>query len=281
LSANGGSEPDRQQNVTTAKGPSQAVTSLNREFRAVLVNEEVAGIGRAVAQIVRGDGWHEAKASAVLVDAIGAGWDADAVQPMGFFANGTGPVEVVARVGKYYITGHGIETEDDLTVNVLRAPSRPVQPVPLEDWTWLAQHALHLGQPAGPAGRRSSGRLLAEEIDAEIARVVLGVSTRPGRVSAAFTRCGAGAGSDLASRGPKLQDVLPFVLEESPEHPPCRARFALSNRSTTRVNSWAVIERRRVMRASRSAARAAHGSCRRLSIAASCGRHRAVSRAWN
>jgi len=84
---------------------------------AVLVNEEAASIGRAVAQIVRGDGWLEAKASAVLVDAIAEWLGRDAVQMVGFYANGTGPVEVVARIGNYYITGHGIECEGDLTVN--------------------------------------------------------------------------------------------------------------------------------------------------------------------
>jgi hypothetical protein len=63
-------QPDRQQNVMTEKGPSQAIASLNRDFLAVLVSEEAAEIGRAVAQIVRGEGWHETKASAVLVDAL-------------------------------------------------------------------------------------------------------------------------------------------------------------------------------------------------------------------
>ena len=117
-------QPDRQQNVTTIKGPTQAVTSLNREYLAVLGNEEVAGIGRAVAQIVRGDGWHEANASAVLVSGLVSWLGADAVQPLGFYANGTGPVEVVARVGHYYITGHGIENEDDLTINPVRGRPR-------------------------------------------------------------------------------------------------------------------------------------------------------------
>ena len=168
-------QPDRQQNVTTAKGPSQAVTSLNREFRAVLVNEEVAGIGRAVAQIVRGDGWHEAKASAVLTGAI-VGWlGADAVTPLGFFANGTGPVEVVARVGRYYMTGHGVETEDDLTRNCCERHRARFSQSRLEE--------LDLAMPntrftmGSPLAQRAADRLaavLAEEIDPEIARVVLG-----------------------------------------------------------------------------------------------------------
>ena len=168
-------QPDRQQSVTTVKGPSQAVTSLNREFLSVLVNEEVAGIGRAVAQIVRGDGWHEAKASAVLVAAV-IGWlGADAVQPLGFYANGTGPVEVVGKVGKYYITGHGIENEDDLTVNACQRHRARFSQSRLED--------MDLGQPntrftmGMPLALRAIDRLaslLAEEIDPEIARVVLG-----------------------------------------------------------------------------------------------------------
>jgi hypothetical protein len=168
-------QPDRPQNVTTAKGLGQAVTSLNREFRAVLVNEEAAGIGRAVAQIVRGDGWHEAKASAVLVAAL-VGWlGQDAVHPIGFYANGTGPVEVVARVGHFYITGHGIESEDDLTVNCCERHRARFSQSRLDD--------LDLTQPnprftmGSPLAQRAADRLatiLSEEIDPEIARVVLG-----------------------------------------------------------------------------------------------------------
>jgi hypothetical protein len=168
-------QPDRQQNVTAAKGPTQAVASLNREYLAVLSNEEVAGIGRAVAQIVRGDGWHEAKASAVLVGALVAWLGEDAVQPLGFFANGTGPVEVVARVGHYYITGHGIENEDDLTVNCCQRHRARFSQSRLDN--------LDLSQPntrftmGSPIAQRASDRLaavLADEIDPEIARVVLG-----------------------------------------------------------------------------------------------------------
>ena len=168
-------QPDHQQNAAVAKGPSQAVISLNREFQAVLVNEEVAGIGRAVAQIVRGDGWHEAKASAVLVAAV-VGWlGQDVVQPLGFYANGTGPVEVVGKVGKYYITGHGIEKEDDLTVNACQRHRARFSQSRLDD--------MDLGQPntrftmGSPLALRAIDRLaalLVDEIDPEIARVVLG-----------------------------------------------------------------------------------------------------------
>ncbi len=168
-------QPDRQQNVTTTKGLGQAVTSLNREYRAVLVNEEVQGIGRAVAQIVRGDGWHEAKASAVLVAAL-VGWlGVDAVHPVGFYANGTGPVEAVAKVGHFYLTGHGIESEDDLTVNCCERHRARFSQSRLED--------LDLSQPnarftmGSPLAQRAADRLaaiLSEEIDPEIARVVLG-----------------------------------------------------------------------------------------------------------
>jgi hypothetical protein len=168
-------QPDRSQNVTTVKGLSQAVISLNREFRAVLVNEEVAGIGRAVAQIVRGDGWHEAKASAVLAMAI-VGWlGADVVAPLGFFANGTGPVEIVAKVGNYYLTGHGIETEDDLTRNACERHRARFSQSRLEEMD-LANPNTRFTM-GSPLAQRAADRLvvvLSEEIDAEIARVVLG-----------------------------------------------------------------------------------------------------------
>ena len=168
-------QPAQQQNVTAARAPSQAVISLNREFQAVLANEEVAGIGRAVAQIVRGDGWHEAKASAVLVASV-VGWlGRDAVYPLGFYANGTGPVEIVAKVGRYYVTGYGIENEDDITVNACQRHRARFSQSRFED--------MDLGQPntrftmGSPLALRAIDRLaaiLSEEIDPEIARVVLG-----------------------------------------------------------------------------------------------------------
>lgn len=168
-------QPDRQQNVTTVKGPSQAVTSLNREFRAVLANEEVAGIGRAVAQIVRGDGWYEAKASAVLVQAIVTWLGADGVQPLGFFANGTGPVEVVAKVGNYYLTGHGIETEDDLTRNACERHRARFSQSRLDEMDLsMPNSRFTMGSPLAQRAADRVAAVLSEEIDGEIARVVLG-----------------------------------------------------------------------------------------------------------
>jgi hypothetical protein len=166
---------DRQPNSIAARSTAQAVASLNREYLAVLVNEEVAMIGRAVAQIVRGDGWNEAKASAVLTSAI-VGWlGPEAVQTVGFYADGTGPVEVVARVGRYYLTGHGIETEDDLTVNCCQRHRARFSQSHLDE--------LDLGQTNSRftmgtvLADRAVDRLteiLGEEIDPEIALVVLG-----------------------------------------------------------------------------------------------------------
>jgi hypothetical protein len=168
-------QPDRQQNVITVKGPSRAVTSLNREFRAVLANEEVAGIGRAVAQIVRGDGWYEARASAVLAAAVVAWLGADAVQPLGFFANGTGPVEVAAKVGNYYLTGHGIESEDDLTRNACERHRARFSQSRLEDMDLAMPNArFTMGSPLAQRAVDRLAAILSEEIDGEIARVVLG-----------------------------------------------------------------------------------------------------------
>ncbi|MFI5258347.1 MAG: hypothetical protein ACHQ01_01875 [Candidatus Limnocylindrales bacterium] len=166
---------DHQQNVTTARAPSQAVNSLTREFLAVLVNEEVAGIGRTVAQIVRGDGWHEAKASGVLVASVVAWLGPDSVRPLGFYANGTGPVEILAKVGNFYLTGHGIDSEEDVTVNCCQRHRARFSQSRFED--------LDLDEPnprftmGSPLAQRAIGRMavvLAEEIDPEIARVVLG-----------------------------------------------------------------------------------------------------------
>ncbi len=159
-----------------SKGLSQAVVSLNREFLAALVADEAANLGRTVAQIVRGDGWQEAKSSAVLVDAI-AGWlGRDAVRAMGFFANGTGPVEIVAKVGNYYITGHGIELEDDLTVNCCERHRARFSQSRIEDWDLAANNNRFAWGSAG--AQQAADRLaaiLTDSVDPEIARVVLGV----------------------------------------------------------------------------------------------------------
>ena len=167
---------DTRQNATTTKTQNQAVTSLNRELLAVLVSEEAANIGRTVAQIVRGDGWHEAKASAVLVDAI-TGWlGRDVVTPLGFFANGTGPVEVIAQVGGYYITGYGIENVDDLTVNACQRHRARFSQSRLDQFDpKTAGTRFTWGSPVAQRAADRLAVLLAQEVDPEIARVVLGV----------------------------------------------------------------------------------------------------------
>jgi hypothetical protein len=81
----------------------------------------------------------------------------------------------VAKVGKYYITGHGIENEDDLTVNACQRHRARFSQSRLDD--------MDLGQPntrftmGSPLALRAIDRLaalLVDEIDPEIARVVLG-----------------------------------------------------------------------------------------------------------
>ena len=122
---------DRQRdNGSAATGQSQAVVSLNREVLAVLVTEEAASIGRTVAQIVRGDGWQEAKASAVLVDALATWLGRDAVQTSSA-STPTAPGRSKSWPGSasYYITGHGIEMRGRPHRQLLRASPRPVQPV--------------------------------------------------------------------------------------------------------------------------------------------------------
>ena len=170
-------QPDSQQAVATAKGPNQALISLNRSFQAVLVSEEAAGIGRAVAQIVRGDGWREAKTSQVLVEAIMIWLGRDVVTPVGFFSNGTGPVEVLAKVGVHYMTCLGLDTEENLIIDCCER-HRGAR------FSQSRVEAVDLNQPSArftmgtPLAQRAADRLailFAEELDPEIARVILGV----------------------------------------------------------------------------------------------------------
>ncbi|HEX7431648.1 MAG TPA: hypothetical protein VF293_05600 [Candidatus Limnocylindrales bacterium] len=169
-------QPDRQQTVVTAKGQNLAVLSLNRGLQAVLVSEEAAGIGRAIAQIVRGDGWQEAKSSAVMVEAV-IGWlGRDVVTPIGFYSNGTGPVEALAKVGNYYITGRGIDHEDDLIIHCCeRHRGARFSQSRTEELDLSAPNSrFTMGTPLAQRAADRLAVLLAEELDPEIARVVLG-----------------------------------------------------------------------------------------------------------
>jgi hypothetical protein len=143
---------------------------------AVLVSEEAANIGRAIAQIVRGDGWMEARSSAVLVEALTIWLGKDSVQTMGFYANGTGPVEVVGKVGEYYITAHGIEKEGDLTVNCCERHRARFSQSRLDDYDLKSANTrFNWGTPLTQRAADRLAGLLKEEVDPEIARVVLGI----------------------------------------------------------------------------------------------------------
>jgi hypothetical protein len=163
-----------EQTATAVNSASRACASLDREILAVLTSEEGAALGREVAQIVHGDGWHEFKSSVVLVRAIVAWLGGAAVQPLGFYGNGIGPLEVVAKVGKYYITGFGIETDDDVTVNTCqrhRARFSQSHFEPMDLGVTNARFTMD-----GAMAKRATDRLaaiLTEEVDPDIARAVL------------------------------------------------------------------------------------------------------------
>jgi hypothetical protein len=169
-------QPDRQQTIVTAKGPSPTVLSLNRGLQAILASEEAAGIGRAVAQIVRGDGWQEAKSSAVMVEAV-IGWlGRDVVTPIGFYSNGTGPVEALAKVGNYYVTGRGIEHEEDLIINCCeRHRGARFSQSRTDELDLSAPNSrFTMGTPLAQRAADRLAVLLTEELDPEIVRMVLG-----------------------------------------------------------------------------------------------------------
>lgn len=150
---------------------------MNREIMAVLVSEEAANIGRTIAQIIRGDGWREAKASAVLVAAIATWLGRDAVQTVGFYANGTGPTEVVAKIGDHYITGFGIENEADLTAKACERHRARFSQSRLDDYDLASVNSRFTwGTPLAQRAADRLAAMLADEVDPEIARVVLGVS---------------------------------------------------------------------------------------------------------
>ena len=130
-----------------------------------------------MAQIVRGDGWKEAKASAVLVAAIVRWLGPDAVYPVGFFANGTGPVEVLAKVGAYYLTGYGVETEDNLIVACCeRHRGARFTQSRLDEMDLAESNPRFTEGPMAQGAADRLGEVLAEAIDAEIARLVLGAT---------------------------------------------------------------------------------------------------------
>ena len=169
-------DPKSNNQSAASRGLTQAVVSLNREFLAVLCGEEAAEIGRSIAQIVRGDGWAEARASAVLADAIATWLGHDAVQIMGFYPEGTGPAEAVIKAGPYYITGHGIESESDALVNGCERHRARFSQSKVDAYDLNTSNTrLNWGTPVTKRAAERMAGLLAEEVDAEIARVVLGL----------------------------------------------------------------------------------------------------------
>jgi hypothetical protein len=162
-------------NVETARGPSLAVINLDHDFLAILASEEAARIGRSVAEIPRGDGWREAKASAVLAGAV-IGWlSPDAVQTFGFFADENGPLEIVAKVGQFYITGHGIESYDDLTAHCSQRHGTDPGQSHLDEFSTTEPDVRFTMD--GARARRATARmaaLLGVELDREAVLAVLG-----------------------------------------------------------------------------------------------------------
>jgi hypothetical protein len=154
----------------------QAVASLHRELRAVLAGEEAGNIGRAIAQIATGDGWLEARSSAVLADAIGVWLGRDAVAMVAFVDGGIGPVEVAARVGDHFITARDIQTEQDLTISCCERHRARFSQATVDAYDLAAKNPrFNWGTPLAQKAVDRLAALLSEEIDPEVARVVLGV----------------------------------------------------------------------------------------------------------
>ena len=99
----------------------------------------------------------------------------ESVSAVGFFANGTGPVEIVAKVGNFFISGHGIEIEDDLTVNCCERHRARFSQSRIEDWDMSTNTTRFTwGNPAAQEAADRLAVLLTEQVDPEIALVVLG-----------------------------------------------------------------------------------------------------------
>lgn len=92
--------------------PRMAVlASLERDFMAVINSGDGTKIGRAAARQMWGNGWKEARASAVLAEAVRRWLGHDAVEVLAF-CNDEGPLEVMATVGPYGISGEGIASAE-------------------------------------------------------------------------------------------------------------------------------------------------------------------------
>jgi hypothetical protein len=154
----------------------QAVSSLHRELRAVLAGDEAGNIGRAIAQIATGDGWLEARSSAVLVDAIAAWLGRDAVATVAFVDGGIGPVELVARVGDHFITARDIQNEQDLTVSCCERHRARFSQAKVDAYDLATKNSrFSWGTPLSQKASNRLAEILRDGIDPEVARVVLGV----------------------------------------------------------------------------------------------------------
>jgi hypothetical protein len=152
----------------------RAMASLHRELRAVLISEEAAVIGRAVAQIANGDGWLETRSSAVLTDALCSWLGRETAATAAFFDDGIGPVEVLARVGGYFVTAREILNAQDMTITCCERHKVRFSQAKLDDYS-LATNSSRFswGTPLAQKASTRLAEILREGIDPEVARVVL------------------------------------------------------------------------------------------------------------
>ncbi len=156
-------------------GRNPALLSLEREFRRTLASEEGVRLARQAAHQVSGD-WSEPRASAVLADAVARWLGRDVVTSLGFYANGGVAVEVFPYIGEEYLTFQGFKNADDMMAWCCErhrarfslskfAEFDTKNPGPRVTW----------GDVKCEEAAAKLAALLADSIDQDIARIVLGV----------------------------------------------------------------------------------------------------------
>ncbi len=153
-----------------------AVVSLEREYHRVLFCEEAVKLGRAAARLTSGNGWDEPRASAVLVDSVARWLGRDIVTAHAFYANGGPAVEIYALIGDQYLAYDRFRNAEDMMAWCCErfrarfsmskfAEFDRANPGPRVVW----------GDALSDKIATRMAELLAEAVDQDVARLVLGV----------------------------------------------------------------------------------------------------------
>ncbi len=150
-----------------------ALESLEREFRRILRAKEGVDLARQAAHQVTGD-WSEPRASGVLAEAIARWLGSDVTTQLAFYSSGD-IVEVFAQIGDLFLTFQGFKNADDMMAWCCERHRARFSASRFAEFDHRNPGPRVMAGDAkcDDAAAQLSG-MLADRIDPDVARVVLG-----------------------------------------------------------------------------------------------------------